>query len=280
MSLLSREQVAARLKQLPSLPAVVTRLLDSFANEEIDTAAIARQIALDQGLTARVLRVANSSFYGLQSRVGTINEAVVVLGFRAVRSMVLAVGVNGAFRADLCPGFDQAAYLRHGVGTALAARELASAAGHNSELAFTAGILHDIGQLVLAANFATLYAQVIAHAQQQDVDILSAERAVLGIDHTEAGSLLAASWRFPPALALAVSGHHAPPADAPGSLAGLVHVADAVAHALGLTGSKNEMVMPVDDDAWRETGVTPAALQASLPRIVAGMDETCQAFSA
>ena len=91
MSLLSREQVAARLKQLPSLPAVVTRLLDSFANEEIDTAAIARQIALDQGLTARVLRVANSSFYGLQSRVGTINEAVVVLGFRAVRSMVLAV---------------------------------------------------------------------------------------------------------------------------------------------------------------------------------------------
>ena len=74
MSLLSREQVAARLKQLPSLPAVVTRLLDSFANEEIDTAAIARQIALDQGLTARVLRVANSSFYGLQSRVGTINE--------------------------------------------------------------------------------------------------------------------------------------------------------------------------------------------------------------
>ncbi|MBU3697352.1 HDOD domain-containing protein [Dechloromonas sp.] len=239
MSLLSREQVAARLKQLPSLPAVVTRLLDSFANEEIDTAAIARQIALDQGLTARVLRVANSSFYRLQSRVGTINEAVVVLGFRAVRSMVLAVGVNSAFRADLCLGFDQAAYLRHGVGTALRARELASAAGHNPELAFTAGILHDIGQLVLAA-----------------------------------------SWRFPPALALAVSGHHAPPADAPGSLAGLVHVADAVAHALGLTGSKNEMVMPVDDDAWRETGVTPAALLASLPRIVAGMDETCQAFSA
>lgn len=219
MSLLSREQVAARLKQLPSLPAVVTRLLDSFANEEIDTAAIARQIALDQGLTARVLRVANSSFYRLQSRVGTINEAVVVLGFRAVRSMVLAVGVNGAFRADLCLGFDQAAYLRHGVGTALRARELASATGHNPELAFTAGILHDIG-------------------------------------------------------------HHVPSADAPGSLAGLVLVADAVAHALGLNGSKNEMVMPVDDDAWRETGVTPAALQASLPRVVAGMDETCQAFSA
>lgn len=280
MSLLSREQVAARLKQLPSLPAVVTRLLDSFANEDIDTAAIARQIALDQGLTARVLRVANSSFYGLQSRVGTINEAVVVLGFRAVRSMVLAVGVNGAFRADLCPGFDPRAYLCHGVGTALAARELAAAAGHNPELAFTAGILHDIGQLVLAANFPTLYAQVIAHAQQQDVDILSAERVVLGIDHTEAGALLAESWRFPPMLALAVSGHHAPPADAPASLAGLMHVADAVAHALGLTGSPREMVMPVDDAAWREAGVTPAALLACLPRIVAGMEETCQAFSA
>lgn len=280
MSPLSREQVAARLRQLPSLPAVVTRLLDSFAQEDIDTSALARQIALDQGLTARVLRVANSSFYGLQSRVGTINEAVVVLGFRAVRSMVLAVGVNGAFRADLCPGFDPQAYLRHGVGTALAARELAGAAGHNPELAFTAGILHDIGQLVLAANFPARYAEVIAHAQQHDVDILSAERAVLGIDHTEAGVLLAESWRFPLPLAQAVSGHHAPQANDPASLAGLIHVADAVAHALGLTGSPDEQVMPVDDAAWQAAGIDAHVLEERLPRIVAGMEETCQAFSA
>lgn len=279
MSQISLEQVAARLKQLPSLPAVVTRLLDSFANEEIDTAAIARQIALDQGLTARVLRVANSSFYGLQSRVGTINEALVVLGFRAVRSMVMAVGVNGAFRADLCPGFDPRAYLRHGVGTALAARELAAISGNNPELAFTAGILHNIGQLVLAANFPAQYAQAIAYSRQHDVDMLAAERAVLGVDHTQAGSLLAESWRFPPVLARAVAGHHAPQGDAADSLAMVVYAADAIALALGLTGDDFEMVTPLDEATWQTLGVSAEALAARLPRIVAAMDETCQAFS-
>ena len=105
MTMLNRDQVSARLKQLPSLPSAVSDLLASFSNEEVDVEQIARQIARDQGLTARVLRVANSSFYGLQSKVGTINEAVVVLGFRAVRSMVMAVSMNGAFRVDQCHGF-------------------------------------------------------------------------------------------------------------------------------------------------------------------------------
>ncbi|MBK7415063.1 MAG: HDOD domain-containing protein [Dechloromonas sp.] len=81
MTMLNREQVTARLKQLPSLPSAVSDLLASFSNEDVDVEQIARQIARDQGLTARVLRVANSSFYGLQSKVGTINEAVVVLVF-------------------------------------------------------------------------------------------------------------------------------------------------------------------------------------------------------
>jgi len=104
MTALSHEQVSARLKQLPSLPSAVSELLASFSNEEVDVEQIARLIGRDQGLTARVLRVANSSFYGLQCKVGTINEAVVVLGFRAVRSMVMAVGMNGAFSRRSLPG--------------------------------------------------------------------------------------------------------------------------------------------------------------------------------
>jgi len=280
MSKLTREQVAARLKQLPSLPAAVTELLASFDNEDIDVTRIAHQIAHDQGLTARVLRVANSSFYGLQSRVGTINEAVVVLGFRAVRSMVLAVGMSGAFRIDQCPGFDARAYLRHCAAVGLLARGLAGGVGQNPELAFTGGILHDIGQLVLAANFPVQYAEALAYRHKHDCFLVVAERDVLGLDHTEVGGMLSDAWRFPPALHAAVAEHHQPAAAECGSLADLIHVADTLAHGLGLAHSADEMVMPLERTAWLRLGLDGDKIIAALGGIEAELEETCQALNA
>lgn len=279
MTILAREQVVARLKQLPSLPTAVSGLLASFSNEDVDVDQIASQIGRDQGLTARVLRVANSSFYGLQTRVGTIHDAVVILGFRAVRSMVLAVGMNGVFRVDQCPDFDAAAYLRHSVGTGLAARALAPLSGQNPELAFTAGLLHDIGKLVLASAFPKEYEAVLIHRRDHDGFPLEAERSVIGIDHAEVGGLLAEAWRFPEELHDAVAWHHEPVETSDASLANLVHVAEATAHALGLAHSPAEMVMPVDSLAWRRVRATPADLALILPKIETEFDETCQALS-
>lgn len=279
MSSLSREQVSDRLKQLPSLPTVVTELLSSFASEDVDVDHIAHQIARDQGLAARVLRVANSSFYGLQSKVGTIHEAVVVLGFRAVRSMVLAVGVNGAFRVEQCPGFDAHAYLRHGVAAGLAARVLAPLAGHNPELAFTAGLLHDIGKLVLASSFSRPYSDALAYRKQHDLPLPEAEQAVLGLTHAEVGALLAETWRFPSSLREAVGDHHTPAAAPADSLANLVHLADATAHALGLSYFTEEMVLPLDGVAWRRLGIDWDAYARALPQIEKDFDDTCQAMA-
>ncbi|MBI2278370.1 MAG: HDOD domain-containing protein [Dechloromonas sp.] len=279
MTTLDRERVVARLKQLPALPSAITELLASFGNEEVDVGSIARKIALDQGLTARVLRVANSSFYGLQHKVGTINEAVVVLGFRAVRSMVLAIGINGLFRVDHCPGFDTRSYLRHGVAVGVTSRLLAPLTGHNPELAFTGGLLHDIGALVLAANFPESYAAVLAHRKQHDCFLVTAERAILGMDHGEVGGLLADTWRFPLALRQALAEHHAPRSVESGSLAELIHIADAVAHALGHSGADSELVMPVDGAAWRRLGLDAEKIRRILPLVVAGVEEADQALS-
>ncbi len=279
MTTLDRDQVLAHLKQLPSLPVAVADLLASFANEDVDVASIAQQIARDQGLTARVLRVANSSFYGLQHKVGTINEAVVVLGFRAVRSMVMAVGINGVFRVDQCRGFDAQAYLRHCVAVGVGARALAAETGHNPELAFTGGILHDIGELVLAANFSQQYAEVLAYRKQHDCFLVVAERDILGMDHCEVGSLLAETWRFPSVLQVAVAEHHAPASAVAGSLADLMHVANAIAHGLGFGQSAEEMVMPVERTAWQRLGLDAKKISRVLPLIVSGVDATCQALS-
>lgn len=279
MSTLDRDQVLAHLKLLPSLPAAIADLLASFADEDVDVGSIAHQIAHDQGLTARVLRVANSSFYGLQNKVGTINEAVVVLGFRAVRSMVLAVGINGLFRVDQCRGFDAPSYLRHCVAVAVGARALAAETGYNAELAFTSGILHDIGELVLAANFSEQYAEVLVYRKEHDCFLVVAERDILGMDHCEVGGLLAETWHFPPVLQAAVAQHHTPASAETGLLADLMHVADAIAHGLGYGHTAEEMVMPVERSSWQRLGLDTVKIGRVLPLIVAGVDETCQALS-
>lgn len=279
MTTLSREEISSQLKQLPSLPGVVSELLSSFGQDDLDVDIVAQQIARDQALAARVLRVANSSFYGLQNRVLTIQEAVTVLGFRAVRSMVVAVGMSGTFRHEKCPEFDAKVYLRHGVGTALAARVLATHTGINPDLAFTAGLLHDIGQLVLVAHFPQQYCAVFAYRRQHDCFIIDAERDVLGIDHAEVGGMLAEAWHFPPVLHEAVACHHSPAGTTATSLANLIHVADVTAHALGLTQADDEMVAPLDRTAWERLGGDWAAYAAALPEIEHGFEEACQVIS-
>ncbi len=279
MNALTRAQVLARLGGLPPLPATVSELLASFHNDDVDVGRVAHQISHDQALTARVLRVANSSFYGLQNKVGTISEAVVVLGFRAVRSMVLAVGINSALRVERCPGFNTPAYLRHCVGVGLAARELARLTGFTPELAFTGGILHDIGQLVLASNFPEQYAEVLDYRKRHDCFLIDAERDVLSMDHAEIGGLLAETWHFPTALHEAVSDHHAPAGAPASSLADLIHVADAIARSLGLGNYQEEMVMPVERISWQRLDLGPEKIAVVLPSVLAGMDETCLALS-
>ena len=275
---LSHDQIVTHLRQLPALPSAVSDLLLSFDREDIDVGVLAGKIARDQALTARVLRVANSSFYGMPSRVATINEAVVVLGFRAMRSMVLAVGMSGVFQADKVPGFAVQAYLRHSVATGLAARALAPLVGLNPDLAFTAGVLHDIGRLLLASNFSQHYAAVLRRREQDDALDLTAEREVLGIDHAAIGGLLAQTWRFPAALHEAVAFHHEPALAPNGSFAGLIHVADGLAHALALSGMAEEQLMPIEEAAWNALGLDAGKVQSVLPKILADLDDTCQAL--
>ena len=276
MSTLPREKIAARLQQLPSLPQAVSELLSSFANDDVDVDHIARLIARDQALTARTLRVANSSFYGLQSKVSTIQEAVVVLGFRAVRSMVLAVGMNSAFNVELCRGFDLRGYQRHCAGVGIAAWNLAEISGQNRELSFTAGLLHDIGRLALAANYPVEYGEALAYQRRHDCFLVVAERDVLSIDHAEVGGILAATWHFPDNLFQAVVGHHEPATAEADSLANLIHVANATVHALGLEKTADEMVPPLDKTAWGRLGGDWLAYSTALPKIQRDFEEASQ----
>jgi putative nucleotidyltransferase with HDIG domain len=234
---LSYDDVVRTLDDLPSLPAVVMELLGSIEQENIDISVLAKKVSYDQALTAKTLRLANSSSFGLQVKVATIQQAITFLGFQTTRNLITAAAVTGCFPTALCPGFNDKAFWRHSIATAACARSLARRLRFNQDVAFTAGLLHDIGRLVLVSAIPRQYSETWPGAPTMTATWLDAERAVLGIDHVDAGVALAEHWNFSDTMRRRSPGHHAPETPGAGFLAAIVHVANAIVHALDLAGA-------------------------------------------
>lgn len=274
---IARDELLAAVRDLPPLPSVVLELVQSLGNEELTAAQYSAKISRDQALTAKTLRLANSSFYGRGRQVRSVAEAIVVLGLRTVRGVVTAAGLSGAFRS--LPGFDHYAFWRHSIASALCAQTLAVELGRDdADLAFTVGLLHDIGRLALASAFAPAYAEVEQWRRANDCPDSEAERTVLGIDHAEVGGLIARQWNFAPAMVDAIRQHHAPPAAAEVTLTGMAHVTDAIAHALGLAGSADEAVPTLVLPVWAACRLDDAACMRVFARTEAQFETICEAL--
>lgn len=194
---ISKKEIIAKLRQLPSLPSIVQEVIASFSDADWDTALLAHKIAQDQGLSAKVLRVANSSFYGLPRKVGSIQDAVVVLGFDTVRSLVLSAGMAHAFSPSPGSLFDRQAYWQRSFRVAAIAKALAKNFRQDQQLAFTAGTFYDIGQLVLDLCIPEHFSAMLVRHATTDLLLLEAERTELGFDHAEIGAEVIRLWNFP-----------------------------------------------------------------------------------
>ncbi|SFX16097.1 HDIG domain-containing protein [Janthinobacterium lividum] len=272
MTRLSFEHIIRQIQELPSLPVVVLELLSSMDQDDTDVHVLAQKIELDQGLAAKTLRIANSSFYGMQSKVTSIPQAVSVLGFHSIRTVVTACALTGSF-APVSGGFDFQAFWRHSLATAIAARLLAPHLRVNPETAFTAGLLHDLGTLVLVTRFPAEHALVRSYRQAHDCQMADAELAVIGIDHAQVGSALAAYWKFPEAIQQAVADHHAIDRLEAGGLPLAVHLANAVALALDLAGVDDALVPPLSPAGWRSIALDEQAWLALLGQTEHTFDE-------
>jgi HD-like signal output (HDOD) protein len=244
MSQIALDEVVRRIHDLPSLPAVVAELLTSMQEDDIDLNYLSGRIALDQALTAKTLRLANSSFYGMPSKVTSIQQAMSVLGLHSVRTLVTACGVIGAVPPTAGVALDFDLFWREAIATAVWARALARQLRQSPDTAFTAGLLHNLGTLVLATRFPDEYAAVPAwRAAHADASVAEAELAVFGVDHTQAGSALAAYWKFPPAIQDAISHQHRDNATGLALAIGLAHLLSGPDHA-------DEASQQLREDAW------------------------------
>ena len=274
---IARDELLAALRDLPPLPSVVLELVESLGHEELSAAQYAAKISRDQALAAKTLRLANSSFYGRGRQVRSVAEAISVLGLRTVRSVVTAAGLAGSFRRH--HRFDHDAFWRHSIGSALCSQALAGELGRDdADLAFTVGLLHDIGRLALASAFTAVYAEAEQWRRDKDCPASDAERAVLGIDHAEVGGLIARQWNFAPAIVDAIREHHAPSVADDLTLTGIAHVADAIAHALGLAGDADEAVPALVLPVWAACGLDDAACMRLFARTEAQFLTICEAL--
>jgi putative nucleotidyltransferase with HDIG domain len=250
MNAIAIDEIVAKIVNLPSLSAVVMELLNNLDQDDADIAILAKKVSHDQALTAKTLSLANSAGCGTQAKITTIQQAISFLGFKTVRNLITTAAMTSCFPDHGYSSFDNRAYWRHSIATAVCAKVLARHLRLNQDIAFTGGLLHDIGRLVLVTHFPLQYEHVLAYRAAHDCHWLDAERAVLGQDHVTTGLALAAHWNFSDTIRLAIAGHHAPDEPGAGSLATIVHIADAIAHALDLSQQEDDLVPPLSEFAW------------------------------
>jgi putative nucleotidyltransferase with HDIG domain len=278
MEPIDADQLRRRVRDLPALPEAVLEALAALRDDDASTGHCAALIGRDQALAARTLRLANSAFYGVSGRVGSVRDAVQLLGRRTLCSVMTLASVSQQFQPENCPPFDFGSFWRHAVATGIVARALAQQHHFDQDQAFTAGLLHDIGRLAMATYFPQATAETMRRATSLDVGLDEIEHSLLGTDHSTVGALVAAQWHFAAEVTGAIAGHHNPEESGATSLADIVHVADAVAHALDLAGDPREMVPHVQAATWERVVPSPRLLLPVFADTEAGVAALCTAL--
>jgi putative nucleotidyltransferase with HDIG domain len=252
------DDVIRQIKDLPTLPTVAQEMLSNLDDDDTSLDVICEKVSLDQSLAAKMLKLANSSYYGANSKVVTLQQAVALLGIKNVKELILMTSIESSFPTSNCQNFDADAFWRHSIATAICSELISRTLKMKHDFAFTAGLLHDIGRLVLVTRFPKDYQQVLAHCEQNDCSLLDAERAVMGIDHVVVGWLLAKEWNFSDAIQDAIRGHHQPDEKNLNSIASVIHVANSIVHALDLNKTEHDLVPTISKNAWDSLALSEA----------------------
>ena len=280
-----RRELLNKSDLVPPLPDFVVRLLGVLNKPETEPSQLESYLQNDQVLVAKLLGMVNSPFYGLNRTVTTIKDAVMVLGFRGVRSLVLASSTARFLQCDYsCYGHSSKGLWQHAVCVAAGARQLAPHAGLNAEAReqlFVAGLLHDIGKLLLAPYLT----EKRRSADNQEEPSTEFERELVGIDHSEAGALVCAKWNLSREVQELLTSHHDHDRQIDPELrvwAACVRLADSVAHELGHGYEANRAPRTAASDKDLETLnlTTPSDWGSIRNEMVTAMETAMAAMTA
>jgi HD-like signal output (HDOD) protein len=266
-----------QIDHLPALPAIVSRLIRVVNSPDTSADDAARLIQQDPALTAKMLRLANSAFYGIPRSISSVSSAVVILGFNTIRSLVLSASVMKMFSSTQRPSIDRDRFWKHSISCAIAAktivRQFINVRMMDPESAFCAGIIHDIGKLILSEFAPDDYNETCSFARQNRIPLFEAERRFLGITHAELGRILADKWALPLDLEYALVFHHEPAkADSLIDLVATVHMANIMTHRMGIGLWENES----DPPEWEQTRSVLRINDGDFERILSSLKDAVE----
>ncbi len=265
-----------RIKNLPTVPGVVAKISRMVENPETSAAEVGKLISQDQVLSAKVLRMANSAFFGMSRKISNIPAALMILGFDVVKGLVLTSSVFDMIQKSM------AGLWEHSIGCAAASGAVATALGRDdAEEILVAGLLHDLGKVVLAINMPEELAVIREKADKENLFFYEAETAILDFHHGEVGLWLAEHWNLPESLGEPMRLHHNPErATVFPECTAIVHIADAIIRGWGFGFPGDSLVPPITPAVWEMLGLKPkdfAAILDILEPKLANLSELTQA---
>ncbi len=270
MGRITLEQLVASVDDIPALPSVTVQVIKLTEDPDSTVEDINRVINQDQGLTAKVLRLANSAYYGFPRRIRTVTEATVLLGFQTIKSLALAASVSEVLSREMQGYALQAGELwRHSQAVAISCRMIAKAVKfRNQEEAYTAGLLHDIGKVILNQHLKEAYREVVQAIESNGTSFPEAEESILGFTHAQVGSRIAEKWNLPEALVEAIACHHEPSAARiDPMLTAIVHLGDAVVMMMGIGLGVDGLDYSFETGALKTLGLSDKDVEGIMAKL-------------
>ena len=246
------EQVLRHVRDLPALSASAMRVIDLTNNSVTSAKELEIVIGMDLALTAAILRQANSAYYGYERRISSLQEAIVLLGLNVIQGIAMSAAVAPLLKLKLVGyDIDQEGLWKHSLLTAIAAKQLCRYLKlPYGDVAFVAGLLHDIGKVIITIYLQEVGDYILKKVTQSKVPYVEFEEIVIGHNHATVGGFLAKAWNLPEDLLEAISYHHAPlNAQNHTQLACVIHVANGLASLVGVVGGVDSRFNPIQPEA-------------------------------
>ena len=249
---LDAERIVTNVLKVAALPAVAVKFSEAIRDPLTSNQDLENIVSEDSALAAKVLMIANSALYNFPSKIDTISNAITIIGHKQLSEIILSCSIVAMFKDIPQDVIDMEQFWRHSISVATAARILAaSRREQNIEKFFTAGLLHDIGKLIIFVEAPKYALEVISQCHAKKELMYKVEQDVLGFDHAKLGAMLLKKWKLPDSVVSAVYYHHMPSVSSGDIIApGIIHIADMITHALQFGSSGEEFVPTLNEKAW------------------------------